>query len=108
MRRTRRNPSRPKAGARHAGVWIGQEGFRPNDEMQRRERSVGQASSSHLFKENAMADTDPAKPGDEAPPGAPGTGENLCRHCAGTGKIDAGTCPECQGTGKITTGIGGG
>jgi hypothetical protein len=55
-----------------------------------------------------MADTDPAKPGDEAPPGAPGTGENLCRHCAGTGKIDAGTCPECQGTGKITTGIGGG
>src|SRR4051812_27550238 len=38
--------------------------------------------------EETMTDTDPAKPGDEATPGAPGTGENLCRHCGGTGKVE--------------------
>ncbi|MGH1571353.1 hypothetical protein ACRAWG_12475 [Methylobacterium sp. P31] len=54
-----------------------------------------------------MSDTDPGKPGNEAPPGTPGTGENLCRACGGTGKIDDKTCPECQGSGKVTTGIGG-
>ncbi|WP_119153154.1 hypothetical protein [Caldimonas tepidiphila] len=46
-------------------------------------------------------------PGDEAPPGTPGTGENLCRNCGGSGRIDGGPCPECQGTGKIVEGIGG-
>lgn len=55
-----------------------------------------------------MVGKEPAKPGDEAPPGAPGTGENLCPACGGTGKIDGDGCPECKGTGKVTTGIGGG
>ena len=55
-----------------------------------------------------MADNDSAKPGDEAAPGTPGTGENLCAECNGTGKVDGGTCPECRGTGKVITGIGGG
>ncbi|MDB5646352.1 MAG: hypothetical protein JWQ05_2021 [Methylobacterium sp.] len=55
-----------------------------------------------------MPDGDPTKPGDEATPGAPGTGENLCRNCQGTGTVDAKPCPECQGTGTVTSGIGGG
>jgi hypothetical protein len=55
-----------------------------------------------------MGDTAPTKPGDEAPPGTPGTGENLCPACSGTGKLDGNECPECKGTGKVTTGIGGG
>ena len=50
----------------------------------------------------------PLKPGDEAPPGTPGTGENVCPDCKGTGKIDGETCPNCWGTGKIVEGIGGG
>lgn len=54
-----------------------------------------------------MTTTDPAKPGDKAAPGTPGTGENLCRSCNGTGKIDAEPCPECAGTGKVTEPIGG-
>jgi RecJ-like exonuclease len=54
-----------------------------------------------------MADPDPPKPGDEAPPDAPGTGENLCRACSGKGHVDDRTCPECRGTGTVTTGIGG-
>jgi hypothetical protein len=47
------------------------------------------------------------KPGDEAPPGAPGTGENVCRRCDGSGKVDGATCPECKGTGVLTVVIGG-
>ena len=46
-------------------------------------------------------------PGDEAAPGTPGTGENLCRHCKGTGHHDGQPCPECGGTGKVIEGIGG-
>jgi Ribonuclease G/E len=59
-------------------------------------------------EENAMSEPDPAKPGDEAPPGVPGTGENVCRHCRGAGTIGAEPCPECAGTGHVTTPIGGG
>ena len=47
-------------------------------------------------------------PGDEAPAGAPSTGENVCPRCGGSGKVDQQPCPECQGTGTVTTGIGGG
>lgn len=47
------------------------------------------------------------KPGDEAPPGTPGTGENLCRACGGSGKRDGAPCATCDGTGKIVEGIGG-
>lgn len=48
-----------------------------------------------------------SKPGDQAPPGSPGTGENICPRCQGSGRIDGRTCPVCEGTGKVTEGIGG-
>jgi hypothetical protein len=48
------------------------------------------------------------RPGDQAPPGAPGAGENLCPECSGTGKVNGRPCDQCKGTGKIVTGIGGG
>ena len=52
---------------------------------------------------------EPARPGDEAPAGTPGTGEKQCSRCGGSGQLMGGkTCPDCQGTGKITVGIGGG
>jgi RecJ-like exonuclease len=48
-------------------------------------------------------------PGDEAPEGSPGTGEDICPTCAGTGKLpDGKKCPTCGGTGKVVEGIGGG
>jgi hypothetical protein len=48
-------------------------------------------------------------PGDEAPPGTPGTGEQVCSRCGGTGMTDGGArCEVCEGTGKVTVGIGGG
>jgi len=46
-------------------------------------------------------------PGDEAPAGTPGTGENLCRECGGSGRIGSGPCPSCGGTGIVTVGVGG-
>lgn len=46
-------------------------------------------------------------PGDEAPEGTPGTGWNLCRRCAGSGKVEGVDCPACEGTGYVVTGIGG-
>lgn len=52
-----------------------------------------------------MSDTNP---GDEAAPGTPGTGEDVCPHCHGTGKMESKPCEECGGTGKITRAIGGG
>ena len=47
------------------------------------------------------------RPGDQAPPGTPGTGENLCPNCDGSGKVNGRPCDNCGGTGKITAGIGG-
>lgn len=49
----------------------------------------------------------PMRPGDEAPEGTPGTGENVCPRCGGTGRLGASSCPDCAGTGRVTVGIGG-
>jgi hypothetical protein len=48
-----------------------------------------------------------SSPGDEAPPGTPGTGEDICPKCRGTGRIGADPCGNCSGTGKIIKAIGG-
>ncbi len=50
----------------------------------------------------------PMAPGDQAPPGTPGTGEGVCPRCGGTGRIGETDCPDCAGTGKVIEGIGGG
>ena len=47
-------------------------------------------------------------PGDQAPPGTPGTGENVCPVCGGSGKRDGKPCANCAGTGIIIEGISGG
>jgi hypothetical protein len=48
------------------------------------------------------------RPGDEAAPGTPGTGEDICPECNGKGKDRSGkACANCSGTGRITRGIGG-
>ena len=53
------------------------------------------------------APTPPMAPGDEAPAGTPGTGEDICRTCGGSGTLNGSPCPDCEGTGKVTVGIGG-
>jgi hypothetical protein len=49
----------------------------------------------------------PVNPGDAAPPGTPGTGENVCPDCKGSGRLGAVPCKNCGGTGKIIQGVGG-
>jgi DnaJ-class molecular chaperone len=46
-------------------------------------------------------------PGDEAPPGTQGTGEDICDQCSGTGKVDGNLCETCGGTGRVVRGVGG-
>lgn len=46
-------------------------------------------------------------PGDVAAPGTPGTGENVCQDCKGTGRIGTVPCQTCGGTGKVIEGISG-
>ena len=52
------------------------------------------------------SDTKPS-PGDEAARGTPGTGEDICLQCHGSGRVDGKQCPNCGGRGKIVRGIGG-
>ena len=47
-------------------------------------------------------------PGDQAPAGTPGTGENVCPRCNGGGRMDGAPCPTCDATGVVIEGIGGG
>ena len=46
-------------------------------------------------------------PGDEAAPGTPGTGEDICPQCNGSGRKDGRRCENCAGSGRIVRGIGG-
>jgi DnaJ-class molecular chaperone len=48
------------------------------------------------------------EPGDDAKPGTPGTGENLCPECNGAGRIGDVPCQNCGGTGIVVEGVGGG
>jgi RecJ-like exonuclease len=50
---------------------------------------------------------DKANNPDAVAPNSPGSGENLCRACAGTGRVESRACPSCGGSGKVTTPIGG-
>jgi RecJ-like exonuclease len=45
---------------------------------------------------------------ERVPTDTPGAGENVCRRCNGSGRIEGEKCPECGGTGKVSTGVGGG
>ena len=53
------------------------------------------------------ADRSRPAPGDEAAPGTPGTGGDICPQCKGSGRKDGRRCENCAGTGKVIRGIGG-
>ena len=50
----------------------------------------------------------PAKvnPGDEADPGTPQSGEDVCPDCGGSGRQGVSKCPSCGGTGIIIALVG--
>ena len=60
-----------------------------------------------LDYDQEMCVDEPLNPGDEAAPGTPGTGENICPKCSGSGELDGAPCENCGGTGKVIVGIGG-
>jgi DnaJ-class molecular chaperone len=47
-------------------------------------------------------------PGDEAPPAAAETAENVCPQCLGKGQDGGADCPACGGTGTVAEAVGGG
>jgi hypothetical protein len=47
-------------------------------------------------------------PGDEAPPGTPGTGEDICPACGGSGRQDQHECENCLGRGRVIKAISAG
>jgi len=57
--------------------------------------------------ETAQKSSQPPAPGDEAAAGTPGTGEDVCPQCHGSGKLDGRSCPNCNGSGRIIKAIGG-
>ncbi len=60
------------------------------------------------FGGDSATGTRPAmSPGDQAPAGTPGTGEDVCPKCGGKGQVRGQPCPNCEGTGKVIVGIGG-
>ncbi len=67
------------------------------------------SESNDAAREMVAAGTaEDMSPGDEAPPGTPGTGENICPTCGGRGKSpDGDECSACSGTGKVIEAIGG-
>ena len=60
------------------------------------------------LEEGTVTDEVSLNPGDAAPPGTPGTGEDACPVCGGTGKVGAEPCENCGGTGLVVEGVGGG
>jgi DnaJ-class molecular chaperone len=67
----------------------------------RSDQPAGQAPGQPSTAQRPMA------PGDEAPLGTAGTGEDVCPECGGSGRIGGSSCAYCQGTGKVNVGIGG-
>ena len=55
----------------------------------------------------AQAQPEKLNPGDEAARGTPGTGEDVCPECNGSGRIDGARCRNCGGRGTVVRGIGG-
>ena len=66
--------------------------------------------SPHVDKGGEMSGPDPTAdmaPGDEAPQGTPGAGENICPTCNGSGKVKGATCATCAGSGVVIEEVGG-
>ncbi len=71
--------------------------------------------ATDLAKESAAGEEDPGAanemqpvgPGDESPPGTPGTAKGPCPECGGSGRAESDDrCPVCDGVGTVTVNVG--
>jgi DnaJ-class molecular chaperone len=75
--------------------------------MDQRQGSTGETAAQSGTRD--VGAPSEMNPGDQAPPGTPGTGENLCPTCSGSGRLQGGeSCRTCGGTGLVTEGVSGG
>lgn len=61
-------------------------------------RHEGRAED-HWFR--AEAEVTALNRSEEAPPGTPGAGENICPACEGTGRLGRKRCSACGGSGRM-------
>ncbi|MCR0983285.1 DUF2934 domain-containing protein [Roseomonas populi] len=95
-------------------IWE-QEGRPEGRHAEHWQRAEQEFSSSgqqpELTAEGATPASDSApqlNPGDDAAPGTPGTGEDVCPDCQGSGRLQGRTCETCGGTGIVIKGVAGG
>lgn len=55
---------------------------------------------------DAPSANEPMNPGDESPARTPGTAENICPDCGGSGKQGTSDCTRCGGSGKVIVNVG--
>jgi hypothetical protein len=67
--------------------------------------SVGSKGEDAMAEEKKQPKLNP---GDAAKPGTPGTGENVCPECKGSGRVGNAPCQNCGGTGVVIEGLAGG
>lgn len=79
-----------------------------SDGLSLEESGMGSDDRTSGLKPPGASGGEGLNPGDDAKAGTPGTGENICRACKGTGQFEAKPCPTCGGTGKVVEGMGGG
>ncbi len=89
-------------------AWVRERAYAIWERMGRPEGAHEQHWSQAEAEFGTEGTTVVTNPGDEAPAGTPGTGEDVCRTCHGSGRIDGKTCSTCGGSGKVIEGIGGG
>ena len=69
-------------------------------------RPEGRDREHWLNAETEVAGQPTRSPGDEARPGSPQTGENICPDCGGSGSRNGAGCETCGGSGRITAIVG--
>jgi RecJ-like exonuclease len=68
--------------------------------------AAGMNTSARVFATRQPVQPE-MNPGDEAVEGTPGSGEDVCPICRGTGRLGTQPCDNCGGTGKVVEGVGG-
>jgi hypothetical protein len=101
LRRSLCGPSGIGNRARSIGTFCGKARCGVFEEAQMTKPKAAHAQDAKIPAQAAL------NPGDEAPPGTEGTGDDVCPDCHGKGRIDGAPCATCGGNGTITRAVGG-